>query len=96
MIFIIFIQILNLKRYTIRKRKNIIQDIKWYENKNEEKKESEENLNNSDINKEDDKKEKEEENNNNVKISVKFNNKTNIEDVNLDGDDLNQLDVEIK
>jgi len=63
---------------------------------NLEKKESEENLNNSDINKEDDKKEKEEENNNNVKISVKFNNKTNIEDVNLDGDDLNQLDVEIK
>ena len=63
---------------------------------NLEKKESEENLNNSDINKEDDKKEKEEENNNNVKISVKFNNKTNIEDVNLDGDDLNQLDIDIK
>ena len=56
---------------------------------NLEKKESEENLNNSDINKEDEKKEKEEEKNNNVKISVKFNNKTNIEDVNLDGDDIN-------
>ena len=56
---------------------------------NLEKKESEENLSNSDINKEDDKGEKEEEKNNNVKINVKFNNKTNIEDVNLDGDDLN-------
>ena len=56
---------------------------------NLEKKESEENINNSDINKEDEKKEKEEEKNNNVKISVKFNNKTNIEDVNLDGDDIN-------
>ena len=63
---------------------------------NLEKKESEENLNNSDINKEDIKEEKQEEKNNNVKISVKFNNKTNIEDVNLDGDDLNQLDVDIK
>ena len=63
---------------------------------NLEKKESEENLNNSDINKEDIKDEKQEEKNNNVKISVKFNNKTNIEDVNLDGDDLNQLDVDIK
>ena len=60
------------------------------------KKESEDNLNNSDINKEDIKEEKQEEKNNNVKISVKFNNKTNIEDVNLDGDDLNQLDVDIK
>ena len=66
------------------------------EDLNLEKKESEENLNNSDINKEDIKEEKQEEKNNNVKISVKFNNKTNIEDVNLDGDDLNQLDVEIK
>ena len=63
---------------------------------NLEKKESEDNLNNSDINKEDIKEEKQEEKNNNVKISVKFNNKTNIEDVNLDGDDLNQLDVDIK
>ena len=63
---------------------------------NLEKKESEDNLNNSDINKEDIKDEKQEEKNNNVKISVKFNNKTNIEDVNLDGDDLNQLDVDIK
>ena len=63
---------------------------------NLEKKESEENLNNSDINKEDIKEEKQEEKKNNVKISVKFNNKTNIEDVNLDGDDLNQLDVDIK
>ena len=63
---------------------------------NLEKKESEENLNNSDINKEDIKEEKQEEKNNNVKISVKFNNKTNIEDVNLDGDALNQLDVDIK
>ena len=59
------------------------------EDLNLEKKESEENLNNSDINKEDIKEEKQEEKNNNVKISVKFNNKTNIEDVNLDGDDLN-------
>ena len=66
------------------------------EDLNLEKKESEENLNNSDINKEDIKEEKQEEKNNNVKISVKFNNKTNIEDVNLDGDDLNQLDVDIK
>ena len=66
------------------------------EDLNLEKKESEENLNNSDINKEDIKDEKQEEKNNNVKISVKFNNKTNIEDVNLDGDDLNQLDVDIK
>ena len=63
---------------------------------NLEKKESEDNLNNSDINKEDIKDEKQEEKNNNVKISVKFNNKTNIEDVNLDGDALNQLDVDIK
>ena len=66
------------------------------EDLNLEKKESEENLNNSDINKEDIKEEKQEEKKNNVKISVKFNNKTNIEDVNLDGDDLNQLDVDIK
>ena len=66
------------------------------EDLNLEKKESEDNLNNSDINKEDIKDEKQEEKNNNVKISVKFNNKTNIEDVNLDGDDLNQLDVDIK
>ena len=63
---------------------------------NLEKKESEDNLNNSDINKEDIKDEKQEEKNNNVKINVKFNSKTNIEDVNLDGDDLNQLDVDIK
>ena len=65
---------------------------------NFEKKESEENLNSSDKSdniKENEKEEKEEKNDN-VKINVKFSNKTNIEDVNLDGDDLNQLDVEIK
>ena len=60
-----------------------------------EKKESEDalnNIDNIDNNKEDEKEEKKD----NVKISVKFNNKTNIQDINLDGDDLNQLDVEIK
>ena len=60
-----------------------------------EKKESEDSLNNND-NIDNDKEDKKEEKKDNIKISVKFNNKTNIQDINLDGDDLNQLDDEIK
>ena len=60
-----------------------------------EKKESGDDLNNIENNKEDEKEENIEEKNENIKISVKFNNKTNIPDINLDGEDLNQLDEEI-
>ena len=68
-----------------------------------EKKDSNEindNANNEENKKEDEKMEniddKNNDNNNNVKIQVKFSNNSNIPNYNLDEEDLNQLDVEIK
>ena len=90
------INALNHKQIEINPKKEIQNEDKK-EDKKEEKEVKEVNKEDKGKdNKEDEKEENIEEKNENIKISVKFNNKTNIPDINLDGEDLNQLDEEIK